>query len=78
MGNVGETCCSKRANEGYDSSWNINGMRQHMSGKSLASFMHDYNVEKLQSNCNGGLVENYICQSIGGNVPGNKSKARLV
>lgn len=39
--------------------------------------MDEYSFEKLQSNCNGGIVENYICQSKEKNSNG-KARARLV
>ena len=46
-------------------------------GRSIDQFMENYTFDKLLSNCNGGIVENYICQSDDTGFSG-KNKTRLV
>ena len=48
-----------------------------MQGRSIEEFMEDYTYDKLLSHCNGGNVENYICQSNDSGFSG-KNRARLV
>ena len=75
MGNETTCCCSKRGNEAGDSTFNFQALRKQMMGKTLSAFMKDYFIDKLASNCNGGIVESYICQSVSGNALGEKRRA---
>ena len=78
MGNETACCCSKRGPETADASWNFQAMRKSMAGKTLGTFMKSYLVDKLASNCHGGIVENYICQPVSGNALGEKKRPQLV
>ena len=75
MGNETACCCSKRTPDTGDQGWNFQAMRKTMTGKTLHTFMKDYLVDKLASNCSGGIVENYICQSVSANALGEKRRA---
>ena len=81
MGN-GNNCCAKRTGEvdngANGGGWGFKGMKHALLERSVQSFMDEHSFEKLQSNCNGGIVENYICQCTGANLAGGKSKARLL
>ena len=49
------------------------------NAKNIEHFMKAFKFEKLLSNCNGGIVENYICHSIvGGIVSGKKRQVKLL
>ena len=59
MGNYTETCCSKRVE--VPISTGFSAIMKPGQDKKFKEFMDQYSVKQIQSNCNGGLVENYIC-----------------
>ena len=59
MGNYTETCCSKRVEVPVNNSYSA--IMKPGQEKEFKEFMDQHSVKQIQSNCNGGLVENYVC-----------------
>ena len=63
MGNINvEACCNKRGDFTPDQSYGPTLKGGH--DQELQRFMDQYSVNKIQSNCNGGIVENYVCVEV--------------